>query len=95
MSNDQSIKETLDVIRRAIEDDDSSLDLKENLLILNHKVNDDGTINIINNDSINKEDVRKILDEKINQILEKHFFLIFETGKFCKTFLSLWNQNFK
>jgi len=73
MSNDQSIKETLDVIRRAIEDDDSSLDLKENLLILNHKVNDDGTINIINNDSINKEDVRKILDEKIYQILEKHF----------------------
>ena len=73
MSNDQSIKETLDVIRRALEDDDSSLDLKENLLILNHKVNDDGTINIINNDSINKDDVRKILDEKINQILEKHF----------------------
>ena len=73
MSNDQSIKDTLDVIRRALEDDDSSLNLKENLLILNHKVNDDGTINIINKDSINKEDVRKILDEKINQILEKHF----------------------
>ena len=73
MSNDQSIKETLDVIRRALEDDDSSLDLKEDLLILNRKVNDDGTINIINNDSINKEEVRKILDEKINQILEKHF----------------------
>ena len=73
MSNDQSIKETLDVIRRALEDDNSSLDPKENLLILNHKVNDDGTINIINNDSINKDDVRKILDEKINKILEKHF----------------------
>jgi len=73
MSNDQSIKETLDVIRRALEDDDSSLNLKENLLILNQKINDDGTINIINNDSINKEDVRKILDEKINKILEKHF----------------------
>ena len=73
MSNDQSIKETLDIIRRALEDDDSPLDNKEDLLILNRKVNDDGTINIINNDSINKEDVRKILDEKINQILEKHF----------------------
>ena len=73
MSNDQSIKETLDVIRRALEDDDSPLDLKEDLLILNRKVNDDGTINIINNDSINKEEVRKILDEKINKILEKHF----------------------
>ena len=73
MSNDQSIKETLDIIRRALEDDDSPLDIKDDLLILNHKVNDDGTINIINKDSINKEDVRKILDEKINQILEKHF----------------------
>ena len=73
MSNDKSIKETLDVIRRALEDDDSPLDLKEDFLILNRKVNDDGTINIINNDSINKEDVKKILDEKINQILEKHF----------------------
>ena len=60
MSNDQSIKETLDVIRRALEDDDFPLDLKEDFLILNRKVNDDGTINIINNDSINKEDVRKI-----------------------------------
>ena len=73
MSNDQSIKETLEVIRRALEDDDSPLNLKEELLILNHKVNDDGTINVINNDLINKEDVRKVLDEKINQILEKHF----------------------
>ena len=73
MSNDQSIKETLDIIRRALEDDDSPLDLKENLLILNRKVKDDGKINIINNDSNNKKEVRKILDEKINQILEKHF----------------------
>ena len=73
MSNDQSIKETLDVIRRALEDDDSSLDLKEHLLILNQKVNDDGTINIINKDSIKKDDVKKILDEKLNQIFEKHF----------------------
>ena len=45
MSNDKSIKETLDVIRRALEDEDS-IDLKEDLLILNQKVNDDGTINI-------------------------------------------------
>ena len=73
MSNDQSIKETLEVIRKALEDDDSSLDLKEDLLILNQKVNEDGTINIINNDSIKKEDVKKILDEKIKQILENHF----------------------
>ena len=73
MSNDQSIKETLDVIRRALEEDDTSSELKEDLLILNKKVNDDGTIDIINNKSINKDEVKKILDKKINQILEKHF----------------------
>ena len=72
MTNDQSIKETLDVIRRALEDDDSSLDFKEHLLILNQKVNDDGTINIINNDPINEVNVKKILDKKIKQILENH-----------------------
>ena len=72
MSNDQTIKETLDVIRRALEDDKST-DLKEDLLILNSKVNDDGTVNIINDKSVNKEDVKKILDEKINQIFENHF----------------------
>ena len=73
MSNDQSIKETLEVIRKALEDDDSSLNLKEDLLILNQKVNEDGTINIINNDSIKKDDIKQILDEKLNQIFEKHF----------------------
>ena len=73
MSNDQSIKETLEVIRRALEDEDSSIDFKEDLLILNHKVNEDGTINIINNDSIMKDDVKKILDDKLNKIFEKHF----------------------
>ena len=72
MTNDQSIKETLDVIRRALEDDDISSDLKEDLLILNQKVNDDGTINIINNNSIKEENVKKILDKKIKQILENH-----------------------
>ena len=68
MSNDQSIKETLEVIRKALEDDDSSLDLKEDLLILNKKVNEDGTINIINNDSIKTDDIKQIIDKKLNQI---------------------------
>jgi len=72
MTNDQNIKETLDVIRRAIEDD-NSINIKEDLLVLNRKVNDDGTINIINSNSVNKEDIKKILDDKINQIFEKHF----------------------
>ena len=73
MSNDQSIKETLEVIRRALEDEDSSIDFKEDLLILNKKVNEDGTINIINNDSIKTDDIKQIIDKKLNQIFEKHF----------------------
>jgi len=72
MGNEKSIKETLDVIRRALEDENSS-DLEENILLLNRKVNDDGTVNIINNDQINKDDIKKILDNQINQIFEKHF----------------------
>jgi len=72
MSNDKTIKESLDVIRRALEEDES-IDPKQDLLILNRKVNDDGTINTINNNSVNTKNVQKILDEKINQIFEKHF----------------------
>ena len=39
MSEQQSIKDTLDVIRKALEDDESSLEeIKDNVLILNKLV---------------------------------------------------------
>ena len=44
MSNNESIKDTLDVIRRALEDKDDFTEKNENILILNKKVNDDGTV---------------------------------------------------
>ena len=71
MTNDQSINETLDVIRRALEDDNAA-DLKENVLVLNRKVNSDGTINIIEDKKIQKEEIKKILDDTITNILEKN-----------------------
>jgi len=77
MNNEESIKETLDVIRRALEDETSS-DSKPDVLILNRKVNDDGTVHIIKDISAKKEDINKILDDKINKIFEKHLDLWLE-----------------
>ncbi|MBS57072.1 MAG: hypothetical protein CMP16_04280 [Rickettsiales bacterium] len=77
MNNEESIKETLDVIRRALEDETSS-DSKPDVLILNRKVNDDGTVDIIKDISAKKEDINNILDDKINKIFEKHLDLWLE-----------------
>ena len=55
MSNNESIKDTLDVIRRALEDKDHFTETNDNILILNKKVNDDGTVKLLNqSDEINK-----------------------------------------
>jgi len=77
MNNEESIKETLDVIRRALEDE-TSPDSKPDVLILNRKVNDDGTVDIIKDISVKKEDINNILDDKINKIFEKHLDLWLE-----------------
>ncbi len=71
MSEDKSIKETLDVIRRALEDEDTSNN-ENQVLILNRKVNQDGTINIIKNSDISTEEINKIIDEKIFRLIEKN-----------------------
>ena len=47
MSNNESIKDTLDVIRRALEDENAFSQNNENVLILNKKVNDDGTVKLL------------------------------------------------
>ena len=70
MSNNDSIKDTLDVIRRALEDKDDFTEKNENILILNKKVNDDGTVKLLNqSDDINA--INKIIDTKINELIEK------------------------
>ncbi len=91
MNEKNSINESLDIIRKALEDDNTNdaNDLSSNILVLNQKVNSDGTIKIIKkNEDINKEindiidqklsylvenKIEKILDEKIPKLLKKYF----------------------
>jgi len=70
MSNNESIKDTLDVIRRALEDKDDFTEKNDNILILNKKVNDDGTVKLLNqSDEINA--INKIIDKKLDDLMEK------------------------
>ena len=77
MSNNDSIKDTLDVIRRALEDKGDFNQNNENILILNKKVNDDGTVKLLNqSDEINK--INKVIDKKLNELIEKKMAEIIE-----------------
>lgn len=70
MSDNESIKDTLDVIRRALEDETEFSKKNDNVLMLNKKVNDDGTVNLLNQ-SEDFNEVNKIIDKKLNDLLEK------------------------
>ena len=70
----QSIKNTLNIIRKAIEEDDKSEFQKDDdILILNKLVNEDGTINILENQFLKKDEVKEILNQKISEIFKDHF----------------------
>ena len=70
MSNNESIKDTLNVIRRALEDKDDFTEKNDNILILNKKVNDDGTVKLLNqSDDINV--INKVIDKKLDDLMEK------------------------
>ena len=70
MSNNESIKDTLDVIRRALEDKDDFAEKNDNILILNKKVNDDGTVKLLNqSNEINA--INNVIDKKLDDLMEK------------------------
>ena len=70
MSNNESIKDTLDVIRRALEDKEDFTEKNENILILNKKVNDDGTVKLLNqSDDFNE--INRVIDKKLDDLMEK------------------------
>ena len=70
MSNNESIKDTLDVIRRALEDKDDFTEKNDNILILNKKVNDDGTVKLLNeSDEINA--INNVIYKKLDDLMEK------------------------
>ena len=74
MPEQQSIKNTLNIIRKAIEEDDKSESQKDdNVLILNKLVNEDGTIDIQENQFLKKDEVKEILNKKISEIFKDHF----------------------
>ena len=74
MPEQQSIKNTLNIIRKAIEEDDKSESQKDDdILILNKLVNEDGTIDILENQFLKKDEVKEILNQKISEIFEDHF----------------------
>ena len=74
MPEQQSIKNTLNIIRKAIEEDDKSESQKDdNVLILNKLVNEDGTIDILENQFLKKDEVKEILNQKISEIFKDHF----------------------
>ena len=74
MPEEQSIKNTLNIIRKAIEEDDKSEFQKDDdILILNKLVNEDGTINILENQFLKKDEVKEILNQKISEIFKDHF----------------------
>ena len=70
MSNNESIKDTLNVIRKALEDENEFSSKNNNILILNKKINDDGTVKLLNqSDDINE--INNIIDNKLTDLLEK------------------------
>ena len=78
MPNNESIKDTLDVIRRALEDKNDFTEKNENILILNKKVNDDGTVKLLNqSDDINA--INKVIDKKLSDLMEKKMSALLKT----------------
>ena len=74
MTNQQQIKDTLNIIKKALEDDEPEKnDKDENILILNNLVNEDGTIELIKNENLNNEEIIKVLDQNISKYFNENF----------------------
>ena len=80
MNENQSIKDTLNIIRKALEDDEPSntQEIKDNILILNQLVKDDGTINILNETFLTKKDTIDAFHEKLDKVFDIHLSAWFD-----------------
>ena len=75
MTEKQSINATLNVIRKAIEEDNYSInknDNKDKVLFLNRLVKQDGTINVINNSFLTKKETYDLLNKKLDEVFSTH-----------------------
>ena len=72
MNTKNSINESLEIIRRALEDEsnDSNSDLSSSILILNQKVNSDGTIKLLQKDDNINSEINDIIDKKLSYLVE-------------------------
>ena len=70
MANNESIKDTLEVIRRALQDENNFSEKNDNVLILNKKINDDGTVKMLGQ-SNDIEDINNVIEKKLSDLLEK------------------------
>ena len=72
MNTKNSINESLEVIRRALEDEKnvSNKVSSSNILILNQKVNSDGTIKLLQKDKEINSEINDIIDQKLSYLVE-------------------------
>ena len=78
MTNNNSIKDTLAVIRKALEDENDFYQKNENVLILNKKINDDGTVKLLGQvENINE--INSVIDKKLNDLLDKKITQLLES----------------
>ena len=72
MKTNNSINQSLEIIRRALEDEKnvSNKDLSSDILILNQKVNSDGTIKLLQKDNDMNSEINDIIDQKLSYLVE-------------------------
>ena len=74
-NENKDIDEALNVIKKALQDETDSDQLKNNILLLTRIVQDDGTIQNFDskdNKQISKNEINKIIESKIENILDKN-----------------------
>tara|TARA_B100001245_G_C22610150_1_gene301605 strand:- start:42 stop:335 length:294 start_codon:yes stop_codon:yes gene_type:complete len=71
--NNNSINETLKIIKKALQEDDIKNSEEEDVLVLNQLVKNDGTIQTINKTNINKQEIKEMLNAKLTQVFEQNF----------------------
>ena len=71
ISNNKSIKETLNVIKQALQEENVN-HIEDDIMMLNQLVNENGTISTIKIDKIHKHEIQKILNEKLSEVFEQY-----------------------
>ena len=72
MDKKNSINESLEIIRKALEDEktEPNIDISSDILILNKKVNSDGTIKLLQKDMEISKEINDVIDQKLSYLIE-------------------------